>query len=339
MPFIEAKHPGWKSFLNRVPHDVYHLPGYGSIEAWLLEGDALAWYHEDAFNTLLIPLIARKIQEYPAYRDLVSPYGYPGVLSLNPLSSEEAHEFLLRFNSEAKQESYVSSFIRLNPVLNAWELPEQSNYQQWKHGGTVSVPLSLAEESLEEMFSLNHRRNLKKLHELGYHTEINHYESIQLFIDAYRRTMNRRSAHSYYFFPDEYFKIITELLKDKLIYISVLDAKRNWVAGGLFTLFNGTMQYHLGATTDEAYFVSPSKLMIEAAVRIGKERGASILHLGGGVGGSTEDGLFRFKKGFGSSFHPFSTLRFIHDEQLYIDLVSHLPEQKRSNLYFPAYRQ
>ena len=51
----------------------------------------------------------------------------------------------------------------------------------------------------------------------------------------------------------------------------------------------------------------------EEAVDLGKRR----LHLGGGVGGSSDDGLYHFKRGLGSVEHTFSTWHFIADAQAY----------------------
>ncbi len=58
------------------------------------------------------------------------------------------------------------------------------------------------------------------------------------------------------------------------------------------------MQYHLGATVTDALYLSPSKLMMDYAIQLALQQGAERLHLGGGLGGSTSDGLFRFKKRF-----------------------------------------
>jgi lipid II:glycine glycyltransferase (peptidoglycan interpeptide bridge formation enzyme) len=150
--------------------------------------------------------------------------------------------------------------------------------------------------------------------------------------------MKRRNAHPYYFFPDHYFRQLRELLGQKLIYIAVTDKNGVFASGGLFTLFGNVMQYHLGATADEVVHFSPSKLMMDAAIEFGLVNGASLLHLGGGLGGSVSDGLFRFKKGFGQNYHPYSSLRFIHQPEEYMALKPEDSGFSKNNDYFPEYR-
>jgi len=94
----------------------------------------------------------------------------------------------------------------------------------------------------------------------------------------------------------------------------------------------------LGATTNRHLRHSPSKLMIHAAIEYGMQHGAAMLHLGGGLGGSTTDGLFRFKKGFAPDYHPYTSLRFIHLPAVYERLKGSFGKAYNRNTYFPEYR-
>jgi lipid II:glycine glycyltransferase (peptidoglycan interpeptide bridge formation enzyme) len=100
------------------------------------------------------------------------------------------------------------------------------------------------------------------------------------------------------------------------------------------------MQFHLGATNDACLYYSPSKLMMDEAVNYASAMQLRYLHMGGGLGGSVADGLFRFKKGFGKKYHAFSTLRFVHNNSLYQQLKN--TEGARLQYidpsFFPAYR-
>jgi len=190
MPFLDTTDARWTNLLEQVNHDMYHLPGYCSIEAWLIGGRATVWYHSDGFNELLIPLIARSISETNRMADLVSPYGYPGVLSKYPLNTEEAELLMETYHQEAAVEGFVSSFIRLNPLLNNWRFAPTPIFRQWMHGGTVSVSLEGISNPLSHAYSLNHKRNLKRLAGAGFHALINDWDSINEFIDAYRQTVS-----------------------------------------------------------------------------------------------------------------------------------------------------
>lgn len=339
MPFIQPDDFRWQTLLAQTSHDVYHLPGYCLIEAGLMHGAAMGWYHEQDNVQCLMPLICRNINGVSQYRDLVSPYGYPGLLCNQQLSSEVATTLFETFHREACEHGYVSSFIRLNPLSNPWKLAEQDAFRQWMHGGTISIDLRRPTDKINAGFSENHRRNLRKLSASGFSAALNDWTTITDFITAYRQTMTRRHAHPYYFFPDGYFNSLQQLLADKLVYIAITDKEGAFVAGGIFTCFGEVMQYHLGATSDNAVHQSPSKLMMEQAVIYGIAAGAGTLHLGGGLGGSTSDGLFRFKKGFGDGFHPFSSLRFIHLPRIYHLLRKESQAMDAQTDYFPEYRR
>lgn len=344
MPFIHHSDSKWKKLLEAARYDLYHLPGFALIEAELLAGEALGWYFQAHGTQHLISLIRRRVASSDHY-DLVSPYGYPGILSSTTIDEHEAADLLKLFHEEAAANNYISSFIRLNPLLNNWKLPKLTDdsahefCRQWFHGGTVSVNLQSNLETIRRAFSENHRRNLARLEKLHYKAEFNQWHLLDSFMTAYRQTMKRRAAHPYYFFPQSYFSRLHDLLGDALLFVSVSDSQNNFVAGGLFTTYNQVIQYHLGASTNEDLHLSPSKLMMDMAIRYGIENGASLLHLGGGLGGSTHDGLYRFKKGFGRQYHPYASLRLIHLPHIYEKLKrNHIDKTSVQTAYFPEYR-
>lgn len=342
MPFIKATDNLWESLLAEAPHDFYHLQGFAQIEAELLGGEALGWYTEEGGNRHLIPLVNRPIGSHYLH-DLVSPYGYPGIVSKDKISTDEAGVLLNRFHLEAKKEGYISSFIRLNPISNAWDFNELGEigalpFKQVFHGKTVSVDLKPSIKSIRHNFSENHKRNLKTLKHLGYHLDFNNWDYLDAFIEIYRQTMARKSAYPYYFFPSGYFEKLKKMLAGRLVFVTITDGDGLLVSGGLFTHFGKIMQYHLGATLTEAMEHSPSKLMMDASIVYGKNHGVEMLHVGGGFSANTSDGLFRFKKGFGSQLHPFSTLRFVHQSDIYEKLVLDRQRKAEDDSFFPQYR-
>lgn len=342
MPFITATDKRWESLLAEVPHDFYHLQGFAQVEAELLGGEAWAWYLEEKQKRCLIPLVKRPVGNHYLH-DLVSPYGYPGMVYNKKLTLSKAVGLFNRFHAEAKKEGFVSSFIRLNPISNAWdfsEIPEQQTmpFKQVFHGETVSVNLKPSIKTIRQNFSENHKRNLKKLKHQGYRLGFNHWGYLDEFIEIYRQTMTRKSAYPYYFFPSGYFEKLRKILGERLVFVTVADAGGRLVSGGLFTHFGKIMQYHLGATLTEAMEHSPSKMMMDESIVYGKMKGAEMLHVGGGFSANTSDGLFRFKKGFGSHLHPFSTLRFIHQPDIYEKLLQDNKRKSRDAGFFPEYR-
>lgn len=352
MPFIDISSSQWNSFLETGLHDLYHLPEYTALDAVWMKGEPLGWTDSLDNCNFLIPLIRRSINNLNnqgadnPYYDLVSPYGYPGLMSLKTLSAYEAFSAFKLFHAEASEAGYISSFIRLNPFLNTWQLPALTEFLQYRHGITFSIDLkALGDAGIKEhtktsgqpdkagqattagqseiagqlmdSFSLNHRRNLRRLHHQGYSVVINAPEYLPLFYQAYTATMIRHHASPRYMFTNDYFNRLNRIAGEHMHFLAVLSPNGEFTCGGLFSVFGRTMQYLFGATVESAIHQSPSKLMIEKAITVGVNHGAEVLHLGGGASADLLDGVYRFKQGFTHQQHAYSCLHFIHRPEIY----------------------
>lgn len=342
MPFIDISSPQWIPYLEIEQHDLYHLPEYVALDAQWMRGEPLAWICIKDDCQCLIPLIRRPINSNERVYDLVSPYGYPGILPLKSLTAVEASRAVNHFRLDAAAAGYISSFIRLNPFLNNWILPalpdlpdlsHMDEFSQCLHGITLSIDLSDLYSNTKGYsytsdysytsgqptynFSLNHRRNLRQLHQKGYTTAINLWNLLPEFSQAYTATMIRRKAAPRYLYTEDYFNRLRGIASEHLIFITVSSPQGEFCCGGLFSLFGRTIQYLFGATVEGARHHSPSKLMIEEAIIVGVNHGAEVLHLGGGVGAGIKDGVFRFKQGFAHKSHAFQCLHFIHRPEIY----------------------
>jgi len=340
MPFINTRDSLWHQALLIASHDIYHLPGYCQLEAEVLDGIPVAWSTQIEGVQFIIPLVERVIHSNGSVeKDLVSPYGYPGILYHEDTSAAIIIEALKQFHAEAAICGYVSSFIRLHPLYNTFQFAKLPNITHHAHGPTVSINLSLPMANIRKSYSLNHKKHLRKLHDKGYSIEVNNWSQMPNFIDLYTQTMQRKHAQKRYFFTPEYFQQFKKMLKDSIMLVSVSDTKGEMASAGLFTIVNGLAQFHLGGTSKTFLKESPSKLMMDAAIEACKEKKAFTIHLGGGYGSSNADGLFRYKSGFGHQMHQFSTLRFIHLPEKYAQLLTSTTfKSSNSGAYFPEYR-
>lgn len=341
MPFISPNNKKWSRLLSTSLYDIYHLPGYSKLDAKTIQGSPIGWYSSlKSGEVALIPLIERVIQMNDnVEKDLVSPYGYPGLLCGESTSNKQHIEWIEEFHENSTTEGYVSSFLRLHPIYNKISYSNPPAITQFFHGQTVSINLNIPLNSLRKSYSKNHRRDLNHLIRNGFRTSINEWHQLPDFIKIYFETMKRNKAKHRYFFNDHYFKELRKLLKDKLILFMIQDKIGQQTAGGLFSLVNGLAQFLLGGTNDDFVKESPSKLMMDSAIEYFKEKGAHTIHLGGGFENDCSDGLFRFKEGFGNQYHTFSTLRFINRIDIYNKLLenNYLCLQQFGN-YFPKYR-
>ena len=329
---IEPTDRRWMDALATIRHDVYHLPHYVSLEANRLGGAAVAAYVEQPGVRLLLPLIRRAIPGSDAF-DLVSPYGYP-----SPLAQFEDVALLRGAFSAVVQalgeQGFVSLFVRLHPIL---ELPDGAVTGLGalvEHGQTVAIDLRQSEVEQWRGIRGRFRTALNRSERLGHRAFIDDGgEHLDRFIDLYLDTMRRQHAAAEYFFSRDYLSGLWHQLRGH-IHLGVVEVEGSIVCAGLFGECNGIVQYHLSGTDEKALELSPLKTLIDRARRWGTQRGADVLHLGGGVG-SAQDSLMQFKAGFSDRRHTFKTWRVVLDEQRYTELSGCEPV---SAGFFPAYR-
>jgi lipid II:glycine glycyltransferase (peptidoglycan interpeptide bridge formation enzyme) len=237
----------------------------------------------------------------------------------------------------------ISVFSRLHPLIpqRAWIAGLGECRQQ---GQTVSIDLQASADQQRANYSGSVKSRLNRLRRNGLSGERDAKKShLAEFIEIYHETMRRVRASSAYFFEQEYFTKLVAALQDALQLFIVRAGDGQILCGGLFTLCDGIVQYHLGGTRSEALRLSPMCLLLDTVRLWANERHARVFHLGGGVG-SNADSLFQFKATFSAERNPFATWRWILDSEAYFslseehsrNLVPH--NQAATPAYFPAYR-
>jgi hypothetical protein len=330
--------PRWAAFLQETPHDFYHLPAYVALCARQEAGEPRALLVEGGGARLLLPLIIRGIPGSDK-TDATSPYGYPGPLVGGTADPTFPREALVVGVTALRRIGVVSTFVRLHPLLNPWPLEGIGTVLE--HGQTVSIDLTLPEDTLWAQMRLNHRRDIRRALQLGYVARMDEsFDAYRSFGRLYRLTMERRAASPYYFFDDAYFDGLRDALGGRL-HLCVVEKGGAIAAAGLFVETDGIVQYHLSGTDGAVTDMRPTKLMMHHVGGWAKQRGNRCLHLGGGVGGAN-DSLFRFKEGFSPLRHPFRTMRVVVDELSYRRLVAArdpvLDPEERDG-FFPTYRR
>lgn len=337
--FIQCSHEKCSKHLNKTDNEFYQQPEFVKLDAELIGGKPLAWFAEDGNDWMYIPLIERKIPEEitngKEYFDLISPYGYPGFLSN---SHHASNRFFKKFNEDAAEEGYLTTFIRLNPLSNPSLLNETDDFVQVVHGRLVFLDMNKPYKEQRMKYSSNHRRNLRKLLKEDYSLEWNSWDKLDAFLDIYNETMKREEASDYYFFPDTNFYRLKKILGPSNIDLLLVNNDRGEaVAGGIFCKNNRIIQYHLGGTKTGFLKTAPSKLLFDGIIEKYSEK-IDYFNLGGGVG-NERDSLLKFKEGFGKEYRKFSTLRIVSDRQRYNNLCEDYSRKELYNLndYFPLY--
>jgi hypothetical protein len=345
--FISPEDIRWKEFLTRGNHDFYHLPEYISFASRHEGGRPCAFLAEIDGKGLLVPLLMRSLPEDlqpdSGFRDVLTPYGYPGPILAGDPSEEAVGAMLQEFLRAARENGIISAFWRLHPLLPFHLEPLRKLGTLVQHGRTVYIDLSRTPEQLRREISKNHRRHINRLRENGFVAVRNDWGNWQSFMDVYRDNMNRVSADSFYFFSERYFEDLRKTLGERLELWTALSPEGEVATAVLFTVVNGIVQYHLGGTVEKFIDWSPLKLIIAEARLWAREAGHRYLHLGGGLGGAM-DSLYTFKSRFSPLSAEFYTFRAVLMPTAYADLtlkrIGAAPKQDEGDGgFFPAYRK
>lgn len=343
----------WMAALSQLRHDIYQLPQYLQLEADRNHSLPEAIVVADGDSLMLIPYLLRRCNDIApslllqtALFDVVSPYGYPGIL-LNESARQTpgfADRALAAFKENLYARGICSVFLRLHPVLNEQDIGLFSPGTFIQTGETVSVDLRVGNLAAHTRETRRHQINkCKKLNMLA--QVVPFTERLDLFVSLYQETMARvHATQEYCDFNTAYFQRMVKLMGDRL-HLCVVDHDGESICASLYSEANGIVQRLFAGTRDRFTALSPSSLEIDYGRQWAKERGNQLMHLGGGIGGSRQDGVYLFKAGFSKLRHPFYTLRMIVDETKYHMLSSLRAEHLGRSVatlqgseFFPVYR-
>jgi hypothetical protein len=348
---IDLANPLWMEILENIRHDVYHLPEYFQIEARRTKAIPEAIIISEDEKVFFAPYLLRQCGDeinspLEDSFDIISPYGYPGILvsEAGASSSEFLENAIASFKHTLQTKGICSAFLRLHPILNEDLLKVCPGNIFTANGQTVSIDLKITESELWAHTRKGHQSTINKCKRLGFIPRMVSFEEYyDEFIAIYEETMNRVHASESYYFDSDYFRGLLNL-GDKL-HLCIIESEEEIICASLFFECCGIIQAHLGGTKNEFLSQSPFNLLLHHVRLWGRERGNEYLHIGGGIGGLSTDSLFTFKSGFSRQRHEFSTMRLIADDYKYFKLVElrakelnkEVQELVESN-FFPAYR-
>lgn len=333
----------WTSFLERSEHDVYHRPEYATLLGEERRMEPCACFGESEDGAFLMPLLTAPLPAglnlSSGLRDARSPDGYPGPLctggqSLLSAVRSELAAFL-------RSEHIVTCFVRFHPALRSCEghLAEEDDIVT--RGETIALHLDQPYESIRAGMRSGHRSEIRQAIAKGFEVVYDRWDDLPRFVAWYRQLMDRVDAAPVYRFSDRYFEGLKRLLGEFVHLITVVDGKGVPAGGALFTRTGGLMQYHLAATDPAFAQEAVQKLVVDGLIRWGIEKGAQVLHLGGGVG-ARDDSLLDFKAGFGGSRLDYRTWEIVADPEMSELAVAALIVQRDGARldegFFPPYR-
>lgn len=347
---LNVDDPLWSATLSQLPHDVYHLPDYVTLDAQRTQTVPQAFLLQENDKIFFTPYLLRSCSDIidclsSEVYDIISPYGYPGILiSEAAIDHPEFPDFALqKFHQTLLEKNVCSAFLRLHPILSNKFAKISPLNSLSENGKTVSIDLTLDEDQMWAKTRRGHQSTINKCIRSGLTARtVPVREYLDEFIAIYEETMNRVKAKDSYYFSRDYFKGLLKL--GDRVHLGIVEFEYEIVSACLFFESCGIVQAHLGGTRTKFLKQSPFNLLLHHMRLWAKARENRYLHIGGGVGGK-KDNLYTFKSGFSKQRHEFYTLRSVVNPKLYHDLLQYRAksinksvEDLQQSQFFPAYR-
>jgi serine/alanine adding enzyme len=326
---LEVVPSRWDGLLARAGcKDAYYLRGYIESAALARSGRSSYLYLGDEHGAVAFPCIVGEHPELGVRDATTVGYGGPLALGADPPLEQFSH----LYGAWCAEHDVVTSFIRFHPLLANYRYAAGAFHLE-RGEGSVSWPL---EGDLFAGMHRHHRRLVRKAEAAGIDVHVSiGPDRLDGFAALYEQTMHRLDAESFYFFPDQYWRLLSGDLGEKLV---LFEAKLDGRVVGATLCFATPpwLHYHLGATSDDGRALGASHLLLYSAARFGRERGYEQFHLGSGVG-SGGGSLLQFKQRFSPS--PLLEQWFgktVHDVGRYLALTN--ATTVCYDGFFPAYR-
>jgi hypothetical protein len=274
---------------------------------------------------LLAPLIVREIPGNSGERDAISPYGYPGIVAVDPSRSPVRETPVAAVDPaqiDFSDTGLVSVFIR----HTLGEPPLVGTAER----NTVQI----ADPGLPPKRRSSDRNRINKNRKAGYEVEIvpgpeTSAEQRAGFRAAYEQTMRRAGAGERYFLDDAYFD---RVLESPATWLALARAPGDEIAAAsLAARSDGFLHYYLSGSADAWLRDSPMKNLVAALVEHAADLGLP-LNLGGGL--APGDALEEFKRGFANRTLAWRVSEIVCDPEAY----ARLSAGREPTGFFPAYR-
>lgn len=329
----------WDEIVRSFPdYDVYYLSGY--VKGFFIHGDGepqLLYYTSSVLKAIYV-YMKRRINN--VFYDIMTPYGYGGVLFDGDISFDNLKSFDEDFYCYMVENNIVDNFVRYHPILRNAEYMRKVS-EVIDLGKTIALDLT-SEDVIWQNITSKNRNMIRKSEKNG--VEIFHSKSNALFRDfmqIYNETMIKDSAEEYYFFEDEFYhSIYTDLINNYEMFYAVYN--NQIIAMSIILFANKQMHYHLSGSLGGFRNLAPSNLLLYKAAIWGCQQGFKTFHLGGGIG-SKEDNLYKFKAAFNrTSDYQFSIGKQIFNQDIYDSLVKERAmldiSFDKDSTFFPLYR-
>lgn len=324
--------------------DIYFKDAYGKICEYVDSGTCEIFVCETAAGCIKNMFIKRPVPwlvDGVQYYDIVTPYGYGGPMIYYALDKEQLiKDYEIQFREYCLNNNIVCEFIRYHPIYENWS-DFDGIYENIYSRHTVGTNLKDFDDPVQKEFGKSARKDLRKSINAGVTCTVHPAPgSLDIFRKLYEETMDRNHAEAMYYFPDEYYKLLTTELRP---YVTEIRAhyEGNIIASEIYFTAGNLMHAHLLGSNQIFLELNAGILLEATAAYWGKENGYQYIHHGGGRTSADDDALLMYKKKFGKNTEfDFYIGKKIWNESVYSVLVENkiLESEIKNKDFFPLYR-
>lgn len=324
--------------------DIYFNPEYGKLCELVDNGSCETFVLETEFGTVSNMFIKRPapyLIDGVQYFDAVTPYGYGGPVICSATDKEKLLQcYAEAFAAYCRENHIICEFVRFHPIYRNYA-DFESVYQTIYSRHTVGTNLKDFTDPVQSEFSKTARREVRKAEAAGVTCTMNlHPDNLDIFRKLYEETMDRNQADAMYYFPDEYYRMLTTTLRESVLEIQAqLDGET--VASEIYFITDGLMHAHLLGSNQKLLEIGGGVFIEATAVKWGREHGYNYIHHGGGRSSAEDDPLYKYKKKFGKNTEfDFYIGKKIWDPEIYRQMVElrKADGEIENPGFFPEYR-
>ena len=297
--------------------DIYFTKKYLSLYE-TSKDKALCAVCKDAEKIMLMPYLRGEIR---GYYDFETAYGYGGPIS-NCDDIEWNHEAYECIYDYLKANNYICGFTRFHPLYSNESLVREDDksrsIQIIYDRQTIAIDTSQSPDDIwTKQINSKNRNMIRKAEKNGLEFKAEYdYASYNEFIYLYRSTMERLSADDFYFFDDEYFEKLKDVLAD-CSFLGTVWKDGKLICAAIF-MFSGIYgHYHLEGSDRQYSSLGANNYLLWKVACEMHNLGIREFHLGGGTSSLSDDSLYKFKKAFSKFEKNFYICKEIFNRDVY----------------------
>jgi hypothetical protein len=315
----------WTAALASIPHTFAHTWDYCAAMQASASGAVWLYEVETDAGRVVCPLVERS---FGGAVDVVTPYGFSGFVSQDPVDGPTVST---AFRRSASERGYVSGYLVQNPALASsirfppTETSQDKSVYVWDLGPPV--------EALYADLHANRRRQLRDHERVASRLVTDRGRLAAFLIDSHPDFFTRRQATSTHGLTAA---SISRLARLDNVHIVGVEDDGQLTAASMFGHAPSGGDYLYNVSTPAGREHSAA-LVWSGALHL-KSMGVPHLNLGGGL--VEGDGIADFKRRFGARRLPAPVLKQVYDGSAYVDLCRRVGVDPNDRAgYFPAYRR